>query len=103
MKKMYILGLAVLLTAGTVMFSAEPAETKIDAAKIYEGKCGMCHGAKGDGNAGMPAVKGTEMTAEKLTAIIFKGDPGSNIHKNPIGDLTEEQAKAVAEYIKKME
>jgi mono/diheme cytochrome c family protein len=75
-----------------------------DGAALFNEKCSMCHGAKGEGNkdAGMPAAKGTEMTAEKLTAFLFKGDPEKAIHASPMGQLNEEQAKAVAAFVKEL-
>ena len=100
MKKICILvAVALFATAPMILLVAA------DGAALYGERCGMCHGPKGDGNkdAGMPAVKGTEMTVERLTNLLFKGDPDMNIHKSPVGQLNEEQAKAVAEFIKSME
>ena len=100
MKKICVLAAVVLLaTTSTILLIAA------DGAALYGERCGMCHGAKGEGNkdAGMPQVNGTKMTVEKITDLLFKGDPDMNIHRNPIGQLNEEQAKAVAEFIKKME
>jgi mono/diheme cytochrome c family protein len=99
MKGICILVAVALLMAVPVVLWAEE-----DGAALFEGKCSMCHGSKGEGNKdnGMPAVKGTSMTAEKLVVYLTKGDPAKNMHSNPVGDLTEEQAKAVAAFIKSM-
>ena len=98
MKKISILTVIVLLAATTVVLWAADE----DGAKLFEGKCSMCHGPKGEGNAGMPQVKGLEMTAEKMTEFLLKGNPEKTIHKGPVADLNEEQAKAIVDFIKKL-
>ena len=99
MKKILIPVAAALLAAAPIMLWAQA-----DGAALFKEKCSMCHGEKGDGNKDMkmPAVKGTEMTAEKLAAFLLKGEKDKTIHSNPFGQLNEEQAKAVAEFIKKL-
>ncbi len=93
-----LVAVALLVTAPVMLLSAE------DGAKLFENKCAMCHGDKGEGNpdAKMPAVKGTQMTVEQLVTYLTKGDPSKTIHADPISDLTEEQAKALADFIKNM-
>ena len=90
--------MAVALLAATpiLLWAAE------NGATLYDDKCSMCHGPKGEGNpeAKMPAVKGTSMTVEKLITYLTKGDKEKTIHADPVGDLNEEQAKAVAEFVK---
>jgi cytochrome c553 len=100
MKGICILAAIALLAATPLLLWA--AE---DGAALYESKCGMCHGAKGEGNkdANMPAVKGTSLTVEQLVTYLTKGDKTKTIHADPISDLNEEQAKAISEHIKKME
>jgi cytochrome c553 len=99
MKVICILSLVALLAVLPILLLA--AE---DGAALYEAKCGMCHGAKGEGNADakMPAVRDAAMTAENLIAYLTKGDKTKTIHTDPVGDLNEEQAKAVAEFVKSM-
>jgi cytochrome c553 len=99
MKGICILTVVALIAATPVLlWSAE------DGAALYESKCSMCHGAKGEGNAEakMPAVKGTSMTAEKLVTYLMKGDPEKTIHADPIIDLKADQAKAIADFVKAM-
>jgi len=99
MKGICILIAAVLMvSAPIVLWSAE------DGAALYASKCAMCHGDKGEGNpaANLPAVKGTSMTVEKLVTYLTKGDKDKTIHADPVSDLTEAQAKAIAEHIKSM-
>ena len=100
MKKIIIpVAVALLAAAPMIMLWAQA-----DGAALFSEKCSMCHGAKGEGNkdAGMPAVKGTSMTAEKLTEFLFKGDSTKTVHANPMGQLNEEQAKAVAGFVKNL-
>jgi cytochrome c6 len=99
MKKICILASAILLAAAPILILA--AE---DGAALFGQKCSMCHGEKGEGNkdAGMPAARGTAMTAEKLATFLLKGDSEKAIHANPMGSLNEEQAKAVADFVKSL-
>jgi cytochrome c553 len=99
MRKFCILAvIAVCMTTAVLLWAAG------DGAALYDSKCSMCHGDKGEGNpgAGLPAVKGTSFTAEKLVTYLTKGDKTKTIHADPVGDLNEDQAKALAEFIKKM-
>ncbi len=99
MKAVCVLTVVALLVATPLLLWA--AE---DGAALYESKCAMCHGAKGEGNpaANLPAVKGTKMTAEEIVTYLTKGDKTKTVHADPIADLNEEQAKAVADHVKKM-
>ena len=93
-----LVAVALLAAAPVLLWSAE------DAAALYDSKCSMCHGAKGEGNADakLPAVKGTKMTVEEMITYLTKGDKTKTIHADPIGELNEEQAKAVAEFVKNL-
>lgn len=97
MKSLLILAAVALLAAAPILLWA--AE---DVATLYEEKCAMCHGAKGEGNAEMkmPAVAGTTMTVDTLIAYLVKGDKEKTVHADPVGDLNEEQAKTMAEFVK---
>jgi cytochrome c553 len=99
MKKFCILAaIAVCMATSAIVWSAD------SGAALYDSKCSMCHGEKGEGNpgGGIPALKGTAMTAEKLVTYVTKGDKTKTIHAEPVGDLNDDQAKALAEFIKKM-
>lgn len=87
---------ALLVAVPAVLWAAE------DGAALYDAKCSMCHGSKGEGNGPMPAVKGTAMTAEKLVTYLTKGDSTKTVHAEPVGDLKAEQAKAVTAFVKAM-
>jgi cytochrome c553 len=90
-----LIAVALLAATPILLWAAE------DGAKLYDDKCSMCHGPKGEGDTEtkMPAVKGTSMTAEKLLAYLTKGDKEKTIHAEPVADLNEAQAKAVAEFV----
>jgi mono/diheme cytochrome c family protein len=92
-----LIAAALIATAPLLLWSEETT-----GASLYEEKCSMCHGSKGEGNpeAGLPAVAGTTMTVDKLITYLTKGDKEKTIHADPVGDLNEDQAKAVAEYVK---
>jgi cytochrome c553 len=93
-----IIAVALLAAAPILLWAAE------DGAALFESRCAMCHGAKGEGNptAQMPAVNATTMTVEDLIAYMTKGDKTKTIHADPISDLNAEQAKAIAEHVKSL-
>ncbi len=77
-----------------------------EGADIYKTKCAMCHGEKGEGKPAMkmPAVKGTQMTAEQIVNYLTTGVAGKRMpHMKPISGLTADQAKSVAEYVKTLQ
>jgi len=85
------------LSASTVLSAAE------DGAALYKKKCGACHGANGEGKPAMkaPALKGTTKDADQIVQHITKGEPTSKApHNKGISGLNEDQAKAIADYIK---
>ena len=99
MRKIYTMAVVVLLATAPIMLLAQA-----DGAALYGEKCAMCHGAKGEGNKdmGMPPTKGTEMTAEGLVTFLLKGEQGKAVHAGPVGQLNEEQAKAVSGFVKNL-
>jgi mono/diheme cytochrome c family protein len=87
---------SMLLIGSTVSWAA-------DGAALYKSKCAGCHGANGEGKPAIkaPAVKGTSLDSDALVAHITKGEPTSKApHNKGIAGLTDDQAKAIAEYIK---
>jgi mono/diheme cytochrome c family protein len=87
---------AVLLIGATAAWAA-------DGAALYKSKCAGCHGANGEGKPAIkaPAVKGTSLDADAIVAHITKGEATSKApHNKGIAGLTDDQAKAIAEYIK---
>ncbi len=71
-----------------------------DGATTYKAKCAMCHGPDGQGKIG-PALKGTSLSADDITALLTKGNDAKKApHKKAISGLSDEDAKAVADYVK---
>jgi cytochrome c553 len=99
MKSLCILMTVTLLAAAPIfLWAAE------DGAALYDSKCSMCHGEKGEGNPpSLPKIAGTSsMTVEKMVTYLTKGESTKTVHKEPISDLNEDQAKAIAEYLRKL-
>ena len=97
--KLVIALTAWLLTATVASFAAE------DGAALYKKKCAGCHGANGEGKSGMkaPALAGSALEASQIVDHITKGEPSSKApHNKGIAGLSEEHARAIAEYIKSM-
>jgi len=94
--KMVIRLAALLLSASTVTWAAA------DGAALFKSKCASCHGANGEGKPSMkvPAVKASTVT-DKLPEHILKGDAKMKApHNKGMSGVTEEQAKAIYEYVK---
>lgn len=87
-------GLVVLsLAISTAVFAQ-------DGATTYKSKCAMCHGPNGEGKVG-PALKGTSLSEADIVALLTKGKEGKKApHSKAVNGLTEDQAKAVAGYVK---
>ena len=92
--------LAMLLIASAASWAAD------DGAALYKKKCAGCHGANGEGKPAMkaPALKGTTKDASQIVEHITKGEPGSKApHNKGISGLTDEQANAIAEFVKTLQ
>jgi mono/diheme cytochrome c family protein len=98
MKCRFAMALAVLLLiACTASRAAE------DGAALYKKKCAGCHGANGEGKPKIkaPALTGTKLDESQLATHITKGEPKSKApHNKGIAGLNEDQAKAIAEFVK---
>jgi mono/diheme cytochrome c family protein len=74
-----------------------------DGAALYKKKCAGCHGANGEGKPAVkaPALKGTKLEASQIAQHITKGEADSKApHNKGIAGVSDEQATAIAEYIK---
>ena len=93
-----------LITAGALLlFASAAARAADDGAALYKNKCGGCHGASGDGKPAMkaPAIKGTTKDVDQLVQHLTKGESASKApHNKGMSGLKDEQAKAIAEYVK---
>lgn len=88
---------AALIFGSTASWAAE------DGAALYKKRCASCHGANGEGRPAMkaPALKGTTMDADQLLQLLTKGVPANKApHNKGISGLSEDQAKAIAAYLK---
>ena len=71
-----------------------------DGAATFKAKCAMCHGPNGEGKIG-PKLAGTALTADQIVAVITKGDEAKKPpHKKPVAGLSDDDAKAVADFVK---
>ena len=92
-----VISLALLASLSNLSWAAD------DGAALYKKKCAGCHGQQGEGKPAMkaPPLKGTALSAEKVVDHLTKGEPNSKApHNKGISGLTEEDAKAVAEFVK---
>jgi mono/diheme cytochrome c family protein len=91
----------LVLAIAVALFIIVPSLSWAQGADVYKtAKCAMCHGADGAGKIG-PALKGTKLTEDQIVTFVTKGDAARKApHKAAIKDLTDEQAKQVAKYVK---
>jgi len=66
-----------------------------NGATLYKLKCAACHGKTGDGKMG-PVIRGRT----DIVDIVTKGGLKKSPHSKPMDNVTEEQAKAIAAYLK---
>ncbi len=97
---MKIAKLVVLLLVVSLFVCLALPAFAADGAATYKAKCAACHGPEGQGKVG-PAVKGTALTADQIVDVLTKGDDAKKApHKKPVGGLSADDAKAVADYVK---
>jgi len=87
----------LLLVAGPVLWAAD------DGATLYKTKCAGCHGAAGQGKPAVkaPALKGTTMTVSQVSDQLTKGASANKApHNKGMSGLNDNQATAIAEYVK---
>ena len=96
MKGKLIVIASFLLAASTLGWAAD------DGAALYKKKCAACHGATGEGKPPkIPALQGTSWELDKITSHLTTGEASSKPpHNKGVSGLTEDQAKAIAEYVK---
>jgi len=74
-----------------------------EGAALYKSKCSGCHGASGEGKAAIkaPALRGTSLDASQIVEHITKGESTSKPpHNKGIPGVSDEQAQAIADFIK---
>ena len=97
MRNKLLVSLAIVLVMSMAALAAD------DGAALYKSKCSGCHGAGGEGKPAIkaPALKGTSLDAAKITEHLTKGEATSKPpHNKGISGLSEDQAKAIATYVK---
>src|SRR6476646_10197669 len=93
----------LLIGALTLLMANLTASATDDGTALYKKKCAGCHGANGEGKSAMktPALKGSALYVNQIVDRITKGEPSSKApHNKGIAGLTDEQARAIADYIK---
>jgi mono/diheme cytochrome c family protein len=88
MKRFTIILAALAMMMSTAAFGE-------DGAVLYKAKCAMCHGAAGEGKSA-PAIKGKADVAD----VITKGGLAKAPHTKPVAGVTDDQAKAIATFLK---
>jgi len=100
---MRITKLIVLLVVIALSISIALPAFAADGAATYKAKCASCHGPEGQGKIG-PALKGTALSADQITALLSKGDEAKKApHKKAIAGVTADDAKVIAEYVKTLQ
>jgi mono/diheme cytochrome c family protein len=96
--------LVVVSTAATAfLLACGTSWAASDGAALYKSRCSNCHGTSGEGKTSMkaPALKGTTMSADDLQQFALKGAAGKKgPHGKGISKLKDDQAKAIADYVK---
>jgi mono/diheme cytochrome c family protein len=90
----------ILLVIASVASSAAD-----EGGAIYKRKCAGCHGASGEGKPAMkaPALKGIALDVNQLVDHITKGEAASKPpHNKGIAGLSDDQAKAIADFVKSL-
>lgn len=93
----------LITAAALLLFALTTAWAADDGAALYKKRCAGCHGANGEGKPAMkaPALKGMSMDVDQLVQHLTKGESTSKApHNKGMSGLKEEQAKAIAEYVK---
>ena len=95
--------LTIGLSASLLLVSS--LSSAADGAALYKSKCAGCHGAAGEGKSSIkaPALKGTTLETGQIVQHLTKGEPTSKApHNKGMAGMTDEQATAIAEYVKSL-
>ena len=96
MKSTFVIKVAVVVTISVASWAA-------DGAALFKQKCAGCHGANGEGKPAIkaPALAGTSLDAGRIVDHLTKGEPDSKPpHNKGMSGLSDDQAKAIADYVK---
>ena len=96
MRTNLLIGVTLFVLLGTASYADE-------GAALYKTRCAACHGATGEGKPAMkaPTIKGTKLDVNQLVDHLSKGEAASRPpHNKAMPGLKEDQAKAIAAYVK---
>lgn len=82
---------------GQVPVAAVHAGGDVDGEAVYKASCAMCHGAEGAQMPGVALFDKSFIEGKDIVGTVTNGKGGMPAFK---GQLSEEQIKAVAEYVK---
>jgi mono/diheme cytochrome c family protein len=101
MKNICVIVIVALLAAIPVCLYAQG---KPDGAQLFKARCGTCHEKNGEGlaSAKIPPINKMTLTVEKLATFITEGGGGKRVHYTPIVNISADEAKAVAAYVKSL-
>ena len=101
MKNICVIMIAILLVSIPLYLCAQG---KADGAELFKARCGTCHEKKGEGFAPekIPPINNTTLSVEQLVTLITEGKSGKRVHYSPIVNISADEAKALAEYVKKL-
>jgi mono/diheme cytochrome c family protein len=77
-----------------------------DGAALYKSRCANCHGPNGEGKSSLnnSQLKGKSLDVNHVTDYLLKGNPAMKApHKKGFSNLNEDQAKALAEFVKTLQ
>jgi mono/diheme cytochrome c family protein len=81
----------ILVAVAMMMSTVALAE---DGAALYKAKCAACHGAAGEGKMG-PALKGKSNVID----VVTKGGLAKAPHTKAIAGVSDDQAKAIGDFV----
>lgn len=97
MSRSVVVAAAFLAIASTVSLAAD------EGATLYKSKCAACHGVNGEGKTSMkaPTLIGTQLDVDHIVQHLTKGEATSKPpHNKGIAGISEDQARAIAEFVK---
>ena len=93
------LRLTAILTIPLVLASLASAQ---EGESTYKSKCEACHGPTAEGKIG-PSLRTTKLSEDDVGLLLGKGNEARKMpHKKPMSSLTDDQIKAVADYVKSL-
>jgi mono/diheme cytochrome c family protein len=90
-----------IATLTVVLAAVSTSAWAQEGAAIYKSKCVVCHGDQGQGKEKLgPKLAGTAKSEANIVAILTKGGAAKAPHIKPMSSITQEQATAVAGFVK---